>query len=75
MLRQKIRINLGPIQVRVDVGDKDGNGIVDVTLGAAIIGTPFILSTDPINLDEALALNLANAARDFQKATDQIFKR
>lgn len=53
-----IKINLGPVRLTIAIGDADKNGALDIVLGLRILGV-FEINTPPINLDAALAANVA----------------
>lgn len=60
MKSQTLKINLGPVQLRLSLGDEDKDGCLDITLRVRVVG---LFELPPIrqNLNAKLAQDAINA--------------
>lgn len=67
MKSQTLKIALGPVQLRLSVGDEDANGCIDLTLRVRVVG---LFELPPIrqNIDAKLAQDAIDGARALEKA-------
>lgn len=54
------KVKLGPVTLRITVGDQDKNGDIDVQIGLRFVDM-YEIASPPINIGEALAKAAADA--------------
>lgn len=67
MKPQTLKIDLGPVQLRISVGDADKNGCLDISLAVRIKGL-FELPPFVQNLDAALAQSAIDGFKQVEAA-------
>ncbi len=67
MQPKKFKITLGAVTLSLELGDADGNGVVDVTFGVRVVGM-FEWRFPPINLDAKTAGEAVDAFKKLGEA-------
>lgn len=73
MKAQKLNIDLGPLNLTLELGDKNGNGVVDVAFGVTVDQLPWLrLPPFIVDLDASLAQKAVDA---FKSLGDALTKK